>query len=83
MSYVILPASFPRIFTTFRIAVAVGLITTFTAEMMAGGGEKEAMLIYSREPDRVWLHRGDVVYRASSHWTMLSFQRHLLRWAED
>jgi len=33
--------------------------------MMAGGGEKEAMLIYSRDPDSV-CHRGDVVYRASS-----------------
>src|SRR5262245_62050446 len=35
-------------------------------KMMAGGGEKEAMLIYSRESDSVCLHRGDVVYRASS-----------------
>jgi len=33
--------------------------------LVAGGGEKEAMLIYSREPDSV-CHRGDVVYRASS-----------------
>src|SRR5262249_11797406 len=35
--HVILPACYPRIFTTFRIVVPVGLITTFTAEMVAGG----------------------------------------------
>ena len=46
--HVILPACYPRIFTTFRIAVPVGLITTFTAEMVAGGGGMGATLIYSQ-----------------------------------
>jgi ABC-type nitrate/sulfonate/bicarbonate transport system permease component len=46
--HVILPASYPRIFTTFRIAVPVGLITTFTAEMVAGGGGMGGTLIYSQ-----------------------------------
>ena len=43
--HVILPACYPRIFTTFRIAVPVGLITIFTAEMVAGGGGMGATLI--------------------------------------
>lgn len=46
--HVILPACYPRIFTTFRIAVPVGLITTFTAEMVAGGGGMGGTLIYSQ-----------------------------------
>jgi len=45
---VILPACYPRIFATLRIALPVALITTFTAEMVAGGGGMGATLIYSQ-----------------------------------
>jgi ABC-type nitrate/sulfonate/bicarbonate transport system permease component len=45
---VILPASSPRIFATLRIALPVALITTFTAEMVAGGGGMGATLVYSQ-----------------------------------
>jgi hypothetical protein len=55
---------------TFRIAVPVGLITTFTTEMVAGGGrmggDADLLAAVLREPDGVCLHRSDVVYRASS-----------------
>jgi ABC-type nitrate/sulfonate/bicarbonate transport system permease component len=45
---VILPACYPRIFATLRVALPVALITTFTAEMVAGGGGMGATLIYSQ-----------------------------------
>jgi len=51
--HVILLACYPRIFTTFRIAVPVGLITTFTAEMVAGGGGMGATLIYRSASSKV------------------------------
>ena len=45
---VVLPACYPRIFATLRIALPVALITTFTAEMVAGGGGMGATLVYSQ-----------------------------------
>jgi ABC-type nitrate/sulfonate/bicarbonate transport system permease component len=46
--HVILPACYPRVFTTLRVALPVALITTFTAEMVAGGGGMGATLVYSQ-----------------------------------
>jgi len=46
--HIILPACYPRIFATLRIALPVALITTFTAEMVAGGGGMGATLVYSQ-----------------------------------
>ena len=46
--HLILPACYPRIFTTLRIALPVALITTFTAEMVAGGGGMGGTLIYAQ-----------------------------------
>jgi ABC-type nitrate/sulfonate/bicarbonate transport system permease component len=85
--HVILPACYPRIFTTFRIAVPVGLITTFTAEMVAGGGGMGGTLIYSQrffESPTVFAYIvvmmavGLVVDAA-----MRRFQNRFLRWAEE
>src|SRR5215831_13575322 len=85
--HVILPACYPRIFTTFRIAVPVGLITTFTAEMVAGGGGMGATLIYSQrffESPTVFayilvmLGIGLVLDAA-----MRKFQSYFLGWAEE
>lgn len=85
--HVILPSCYPRIFTTFRIAVPVALITTFTAEMVAGGGGMGATLIYSQrffESPTVFAYIvvmlcvGLVLDAA-----MLKFQSHFLRWAES
>jgi ABC-type nitrate/sulfonate/bicarbonate transport system permease component len=45
---VILPACYPRIFAAFRVAMPVALITTFTAEMVAGGGGMGATLMYAQ-----------------------------------
>lgn len=45
---VILPACGPRIFSAMRVALPVALITTFTAEMVAGGGGMGATLMYSQ-----------------------------------
>ena len=84
--HVILPACFPRIFTTFRIVVPVGLITTFTAEMVAGGGGMGATLIYSQrffESPTVFAYI--VVMLAVGlvvDAVMRRFQNRFLRWAE-
>jgi ABC-type nitrate/sulfonate/bicarbonate transport system permease component len=48
LTRVILPACGPRIFATLRVAVPVALVTTFTAEMVAGGGGMGATLMYSQ-----------------------------------
>jgi len=85
--HVILPACYPRIFTTFRIAVPVGLITTFTAEMVAGGGGMGATLIYSQrffESPTVFAYI--VVMLAIGLMfdaAMRRFQSRFLRWAES
>lgn len=45
---VVLPACVPRIFAAMRVALPVALITTFTSEMVAGGGGMGATLMYSQ-----------------------------------
>ena len=64
----------------------VGLITTFTAEMVAGGGGMGATLIYSQrffESPTVFAYI--VVMLCVGlllDFAMLRFQSHYLRWAE-
>jgi ABC-type nitrate/sulfonate/bicarbonate transport system permease component len=45
---VLLPACLPRIFAALRVAIPVALITTFTSEMVAGGGGMGASLMYAQ-----------------------------------
>jgi ABC-type nitrate/sulfonate/bicarbonate transport system permease component len=45
---VVLPAAWPRIFAALRVALPISLITTFTAEMVGGGGGMGATLMYSQ-----------------------------------
>ena len=45
---VLLPACQPRIFAALRVAMPVALITTFTTEMVAGGGGMGASLMYAQ-----------------------------------
>jgi ABC-type nitrate/sulfonate/bicarbonate transport system permease component len=45
---IVLPAAWPRIFAALRVALPVALITTFTAEMVSGGGGMGASLMYSQ-----------------------------------
>ncbi|HET7886955.1 MAG TPA: ABC transporter permease [Bradyrhizobium sp.] len=45
---IVLPAAWPRIFASLRVALPVALITTFTAEMVSGGGGMGATLMYSQ-----------------------------------
>jgi ABC-type nitrate/sulfonate/bicarbonate transport system permease component len=45
---VILPACYPRIFAALRVAMPVALITTFTPEMVAGGGGMGAALMFAQ-----------------------------------
>ncbi len=46
--HVILPAAWPRILAALRVALPISLITTFTAEMVGGGGGMGAALMYSQ-----------------------------------
>lgn len=45
---IVLPAAWPRIFAALRVALPVSLITTFTAEMVGGGGGMGATPMYSQ-----------------------------------
>jgi ABC-type nitrate/sulfonate/bicarbonate transport system permease component len=45
---VMLPACLPHLFAAIRIAVPVALITTFTAEMVSGGGGVGDDLMYAQ-----------------------------------
>jgi ABC-type nitrate/sulfonate/bicarbonate transport system permease component len=45
---IVLPAAWPRIFASLRVALPVSLITTFTAEMVGGGGGMGATLMYAQ-----------------------------------
>jgi len=45
---VVLPAAWPRIFAALRVTLPISLITTFTAEMVGGGGGMGAALMYSQ-----------------------------------
>jgi ABC-type nitrate/sulfonate/bicarbonate transport system permease component len=45
---IVLPAAWPRIFAALRVALPVSLITTFTAEMVGGGGGMGATLMYAQ-----------------------------------
>jgi ABC-type nitrate/sulfonate/bicarbonate transport system permease component len=45
---IVLPAAWPRIFAALRVALPVSLITTFTAEMVGGGGGMGATLTYAQ-----------------------------------
>ena len=74
-------------FFMYRIAVPVALITTFTAEMVAGGGGMGATLIYSQrffESPTVFAYI--VVMLCVGlvlDFALLSFQRRFLGWAEN
>ena len=85
--HVILPACYPRIFTTFRIAVPVALITTFTAEMVAGGGGMGGTLIYSQrffESPTVFAYIVVMlVIGLMFDSAVRRFQHRFLRWAEE
>jgi len=84
---VVLPACYPRIFATLRIALPVALITTFTAEMVAGGGGMGATLVYSQrffESPTVFAYilvmlGIGLVLDAG----VRAFQQRYLAWAED
>jgi ABC-type nitrate/sulfonate/bicarbonate transport system permease component len=45
---IVLPAAWPRIFAALRVALPISLITTFTAEMVGGGGGMGAALMYAQ-----------------------------------
>jgi ABC-type nitrate/sulfonate/bicarbonate transport system permease component len=87
LTHLILPACFPRIFATLRIALPVALITTFTAEMVAGGGGMGATLVYSqRFFDSPTVFAYIVVMLCvglALDAAMLKFQSRYLRWAEQ
>jgi len=45
---VVLPASMPALMSGLRVAVPTALLTTFTAEMVAGGGLGGALVLAQR-----------------------------------
>ena len=58
LARVVLPASLPSIVSGLRVAVPMGLITVFTAEMLTGGGIGENIILAQRyfETDTVFAY---------------------------
>lgn len=84
--HLILPACYPRIFATLRIALPVALITTFTAEMVTGGGGMGATLVYSQrffESPTVFAYiLTMLIVGLVIDFATLTFQSRYLAWAE-
>jgi NitT/TauT family transport system permease protein len=84
---IILPACYPRIFAALRVAVPVALITTFTCEMVAGGGGMGATLMYAQrffESPTVFAYivvmlAGGLIFDKA----MLALRDHFPAWRQD
>ena len=84
---IILPACYPRIFAALRVAVPVALITTFTCEMVAGGGGMGATLMYAQrffESPTVFAYIVTMLaVGLIFDKTMLALRDHFPAWRED
>ena len=79
-----LPAALPYVFSGLRISLALALIVTVVAEMIAGGtgiGYYLMTMQYAMQPDR--MYAGVVLLAATGYalnWLLLLAERQLLHW---
>lgn len=79
-----LPAALPYVFSGLRISLALALIVTVVAEMIAGGtgiGYYLMTMQYAMQPDR--MYAGVVLLAATGYalnWLLLLAERRLLHW---
>lgn len=83
--HVVLPATLPSLFTGLRIALPIGLITVFTAEMVTGGGLGEAIVLAQRYFQSAQVYALVLVTMLVGYLMdvgIVRAQRRLLSWAE-
>lgn len=84
MLSLILPASLPYVFSGFRISIALALIVTVVAEMIAGGegiGYYLMTMQYAMQPEK--MYAGVILLAATGYALNFVFsqaERHLLHW---
>jgi ABC-type nitrate/sulfonate/bicarbonate transport system permease component len=83
---VVLPASLPALLSGVRVAVPTALLTTFTAEMVAGGGLGGALVLAQRYFESPTVYAYLLVMLACGYLLdveLLRIRRRLLRWHEE
>jgi ABC-type nitrate/sulfonate/bicarbonate transport system permease component len=83
---VVLPASLPALLSGVRVAVPTALLTTFTAEMVAGGGLGGALVLAQRYFESPTVYAYLMVMLACGYLLdveLLRIRRRLLRWHEE
>lgn len=83
--YVVLPATLPALLTGLRIALPIGLITVFTAEMVSGGGLGEAIVQAQRYFQSAQVYAYVIVTMLVGYLTdvgIASLQRRFAGWAD-
>ncbi len=82
---VVLPASLPSLMSGLRVAVPIGLLTTFTTEMVAGGGLGGALVMAQRYFETPTVYAYLLVMLVCGYVTdvgLLRLRRRVLRWHE-
>jgi len=82
---VILPASLPSLMSGLRVAVPIGLLTTFTTEMVAGGGLGGALVMAQRYFETPTVYAYLLVMLFCGYVIdigLLRLRRRVLRWHE-
>jgi ABC-type nitrate/sulfonate/bicarbonate transport system permease component len=83
---VVLPASLPALLSGVRVAVPTALLTTFTAEMVAGGGLGGALVLAQRYFESPTVYAYLLVMLACGYLLdveLLRIRHRLLRWHEE
>jgi len=82
---VVLPAALPSLISGLRVAVPTGLLTAFTAEMVAGGGLGGALILAQRYFETPTVYAYLLVMLCCGYAVdvgLLHFRRRVLRWYE-
>ncbi len=82
---VVLRSSLPSLISGLRVAVPTGLLTTFTAEMVAGGGLGGALILAQRYFETPTVYAYLLVMLCCGYGIdvgLLHFRRRVLRWYE-
>lgn len=82
---IVFPASMPALMSGFRVAVPTALLTTFTAEMVAGGGLGGALVLAQRYFESATVYAYLLVMLLCGYLfdqELLRLRRRVLRWYE-
>ena len=82
---IVFPASMPALMSGLRVAVPTALLTTFTAEMVAGGGLGGALVLAQRYFESATVYAYLLVMLLCGYLfdvELLRLRRRVLRWYE-